>query len=125
MRLPRRAALIACALLLGSALSAQAQPTPASPRVVLVVSIKAKPGQEARFEAVFRDFARKVHDSGLAQEFQLTRTATPGSYKLVEMFKDEAALAAHRALPHTKAFGATFGEFLDGPNQVEQLAAID
>jgi quinol monooxygenase YgiN len=125
MRLPRRAALIACALLLGSALSAQAQPAAVSPRVVLVVTIKAKLGQEAQFEAAFRDFVRKVRDSGLAQEFQLTRTATPGSYKLVEMFKDEAALAAHRALPHTKAFGATFGEFLDGPAQVEQLAAVD
>jgi quinol monooxygenase YgiN len=122
MRLP--AALIACALLLGPAVCAQAQTAP-SARVVLVVSIKTKPGQEARFEAVFRDFAKKVHDSGVAQEFQLTRTATPGGYKLVEMFKDQAALDAHRALPHTKAFAATFGEFLDGPNQVEQLAAVD
>ena len=92
---------------------------------MLIVSIKAKSGQEAQFEAVFRNFARKVHDSGLAQEFQLTRTATPGSYKLVEMFKDEATLAAHRDLPHTKAFGATFGGFFDGPNQVEQLAPVD
>ena len=110
----------------GGAAHAQAATTSApGGRVVLVVTLKAKDGQAAALEATFRVFAGKVHASGMAQEFQLTRTAMPGTYKLVEMFKDENALAAHRATDHVKAFGATFGNLLDGQAQVEQLAPID
>jgi quinol monooxygenase YgiN len=94
-------------------------------RLALVVTLKAKPGREAELENAFRIFIGKVRASGYAIHFQLTRTSTPGTYKLIEIFRDESALADHRATPHVKAFGATFGDLLDGPNQVEQLAAVE
>ncbi len=127
----RRRAALATALLLGLAAvgSTQAQPVANAPatvgRLALIVTLKAKPGSEAALEAAFREFIGKVRASGHAIHFQLVRTATPGTYKLIEIFRDEAALADHRATAHVKAFGATFGHLLDGPNQVEQLAAVE
>ena len=116
---------LAAVLLLGSAPLAQAQTAAPPGRVALVVSLKAKPGKEAELETAFIGFVAKVHQSGLAQVFQLARGATPGSYKLIEIFKDPTALAAHRETPHVKAFGATFGALLDGPNQAEQLTVVE
>lgn len=126
-----RVALASALLLVSAAVgSVAAQPaaaveSPAIGRVALVVTLKAKEGKAGELEAAFREFVGKVRQSGLAIHFQLTRTSTPGTYKLIEIFKDEAALAAHRNTPHVKAFGATFGSLLEGPNQVEQLAAVE
>lgn len=121
----RRTAL-AAALLIASIAGGSAHAQPAAVgQVVLVVTIKVKADKTAEFETMFREFVGKVRASGLAIAFQLTRTTTPGTYKLVEIFRDEAALAAHRATPHVRALGPVMTPMLDAPNQAEQLAAVE
>jgi len=120
---------MATALLIGSA-GLGAAAAPAAPviagGVALVVTMKPKAGRASELETVLADFIPQVYaNSAGVMHFQLMRTPDPGVYKLVEIFETEAALAAHRASPHTAAFRPKLAEVLEEATVVEQFTAIE
>ncbi len=58
--------------------------------------------------------------------FGLHRSQTgTGCHSVMEQYRDEAALAAHRNTPHYLAIPTTFGEFMAGPPELEVFDAIE
>jgi quinol monooxygenase YgiN len=92
----------------------------------IVATIKAQAGKGAEFEAVFAELAAKVRaDEPGNKLYQLTKSRTePDTYKVLELYVDQDAIAAHREAPHFRELGRRMGEFMDGRAQVEVLDAI-
>lgn len=89
----------------------------------IVATLKIKPGKEQEFEAVFLDLqaAVKKNEPGALQYELFKSKANASTYIVMEQYKDEAALVAHRTTPHMAAAGAKLGAVLDGRPGVELL----
>jgi quinol monooxygenase YgiN len=96
-------------------------------RIGIVATIRVKPGQGAAFEDGFAALAREVRANEPGNQlYQLTRSRTEADcYKVMEIYVDEAALAAHRDAPHARNAGPTLGALMAGRPEVEILDAID
>ena len=92
----------------------------------VVAVLKVKEGQEAEFERIFKEMTAKVKaDEPGNHMYQLTRSRNESrTYKVLEMYADEAALEAHRTSDHYKAGGRQMRELVDAPPQVELLDAV-
>ncbi len=93
----------------------------------IVAVLKAKDGQASEFEAVFKELSAKVraNEPG-ARLYQLTKSRTePHTYKVLELYEDQAALTAHGQTDYFKELGRKMGPFLDGRPQVEILDAVE
>jgi quinol monooxygenase YgiN len=92
----------------------------------IVAILRVKPGKTEEFERVFTALAGQVraNESGNIA-YQLCRSRTePGTYKVLEFYRDEEALAAHRASAHFREAGPALGALLDGRPEVEVLDAV-
>ena len=92
----------------------------------VVAVIRAKEGREAEFEAVFAEMAAQVkaNEPG-AHLYQLTRSRTePRTYKVLEVYADQAALEAHGGSAHYKEGGRKLRDLVDGRPEVEVLDAV-
>jgi quinol monooxygenase YgiN len=85
----------------------------------IVATIKVKPGMEKEFEAVARELVAKVNanEPGCTL-YALHRAETPGTYVLMERYRDQAAVDAHRATDYFKALGRKMGEHMEGRAEV-------
>jgi quinol monooxygenase YgiN len=94
----------------------------------VVATLKIKEGSETAFEAGFKDLAAKVkaNESGNIV-YQLTKSRTEaGTYKVLELYADEAALKHHGQTEYFKAAGATvFAPVLAGRPEIEYLDAVE
>lgn len=92
--------------------------------VIATLSIKSH--KIAEFEAVFAELAAQVraNESGNVI-YQLCRSRSEATaYKVLEIYRDDEALEAHRASDHFRAAGPALGELLEGRPEVELLDAI-
>jgi quinol monooxygenase YgiN len=91
-----------------------------------IAVLRTKEGAQADFEATFAKLAAAVRANEPGNlVYTLTRSRTePGVYKVLEVYKDEEATAAHRASAHYKELGAALGPFLTGRAEVEILDAL-
>jgi quinol monooxygenase YgiN len=91
-----------------------------------IAVLRTREGAGAEFEAVFAKLAAAVRAGEPGNlVYQLTRSRTePGVYKVLEVYQDDEAVAAHRASPHYRELGAALGPFLAGRAEVEVLDAI-
>lgn len=89
----------------------------------IVATLKVKPGKEAEFEAVFRDLQAQVkaNEPGALQYEVFKSKANASTYIVMEQYKSEADLAAHRTTPHMAAAGPKLGAVLDGRPTIELL----
>jgi quinol monooxygenase YgiN len=92
----------------------------------VIAVIRTKEGTGADFEKAFAALAAAVRANEPGNlAYQLTRSRTePGVYKVLEMYKDDDAIAAHRASAHFKELGAALGPFMAGRAEVELLDAV-
>ncbi len=92
----------------------------------IVATLKVQDGKGPDFEAVFLELAAKVRANEPGNIFyQLTRSrAEVGTYKVLELYKHQDALAAHGASDHFKDLGRKMGAFLAGRPDVEYLDAV-
>ena len=92
----------------------------------VIATLRVKPGQGEEFEAVFSGLAAQVRaneEGNLA--YQLCRSREDAqTYKVLEIYRDDAALDAHRASAHFSAAGPALGALLDGRPEIELLDAI-
>ena len=92
----------------------------------VVAVIRVKEGREAELEASFATLTAdvKANEPG-AHVYQLTRSRSePRTYKVLEMYADEAALEAHRTSEHYKAGGRRLRDVAEAPPEVELLDAV-
>ena len=92
----------------------------------VIAVIRAKEGQEAEFERVFAEMTAqvKVNEPG-NRMYQLTRSrAEPRTYKVLEMYVDQAALEAHGSSEHYKDGGRKLRDLVEGRPEVEVLDAV-
>lgn len=91
----------------------------------IVATLKVKPGKEAEFEAVFLELQGHVKKSEPgALQYELFKSKTPSTYIVMEQYKSEADLAAHRTTPHMAAAGPKLGAVLDGRPGIELLEKL-
>ncbi|HEY2177711.1 MAG TPA: putative quinol monooxygenase [Caulobacteraceae bacterium] len=93
----------------------------------IVATLRVQDGKGPDFEAVFLRLAAKVRaDEPGNLLYQLTRSRTePNTYKVLELYKDEDAIAAHRGANHFREIGAEMGPFMAGRPDVEILDGVE
>ena len=91
-----------------------------------IAILRTKEGTGTEFEAAFAKLAAAVRANEPGNlVYQLCRTRTePGVYKVLEVYQDDDAVAAHRASAHFKELGAALGPFMTGRAEVEQMDAL-
>jgi quinol monooxygenase YgiN len=92
----------------------------------IIAVLKTQDGKGPEFEAVFAELAAKVraNEAG-AKLYQLTKSRTePNTYKVLELYADQDALAAHGQTDYFKDLGRKMGAFMDGRPQVEILDSV-
>ncbi len=92
----------------------------------VVATIQAKEGREAEFEQVFAEMTSQVKSKEPGNHmYQLTRSRSePRTYKVLEMYADQAALEAHGASDHYKEGGRKLRDLVEGRPVVELLDAV-
>ena len=92
----------------------------------IVATIKVQEGKGPDFEAVFLELAAAVRAKEPGNVlYQLTKSrADADTYKVLELYKDQDALAAHGQSDHFKEIGRKMGPFMAGRPDVEYLDAV-
>ena len=93
----------------------------------IIATIKVQDGKGAEFEQVFTELAKQVRANEPGNiAYQLTRSRTePGTYKVLELYKDADALTHHGQTEYFKAAGPKFGAVLAGRPEIERLDGVD
>jgi quinol monooxygenase YgiN len=91
--------------------------------IALIATMKIAEGKEAEFEAVFKRLAAVVRQEPGNLGYQLCKSRE-GGYKVLEMYQDEAALAAHINSDHLKAFRPELGPTMAGRPDIETLDGV-
>ncbi|MBV9994118.1 MAG: antibiotic biosynthesis monooxygenase [Caulobacteraceae bacterium] len=92
----------------------------------VIATIKVQKGKNAEFEAVFKALTQKVRANEPGNLcYQLTKSRTdPDTYKVLELYQDQAAVEAHRASDHFRSLGREMGSFMDGAPEIERLDGV-
>jgi quinol monooxygenase YgiN len=92
----------------------------------IVASLKIQEGKNAEFEAAFKEAMAAVRANEPGNLFyELVKSRTdPTAYKVLEGYKDEAAIAAHRDSAHFKALGPKIGHLMGGRPEIELLDGV-
>lgn len=92
----------------------------------VIAVIRAKEGREAEFEGVFAEMAAQVKANEPGNHmYQLTRSRTePRTYKVLEIYADQAAIEAHGSSDHYKDGGRKLRDLVEGRPEVELLDAV-
>ncbi|HQN50841.1 MAG TPA: putative quinol monooxygenase [Phenylobacterium sp.] len=92
----------------------------------IIATLKVAEGKNAEFEAIFTDLAAQVkaNEPGCVA-YQLTKSRTdPQTYKVLELYADQAALAAHGQTEYFKAAQPKMGPCMGGRPEIEVLDGV-
>jgi quinol monooxygenase YgiN len=92
----------------------------------IVATLKVQDGKNAEFEAAFTEAMAEVRANEPGNLFYslVKSRAEPNTYKVLEGYRDEAAIAAHRDSAHYKALGPKLGGCLAGRPDVELFDGV-
>ena len=92
----------------------------------IVATLKIQDGKNAEFEAAFKEAMAAVRANEPGNLFyELVKSRTdPTSYKVLEGYKDDAAIAAHRDSAHYKALAPKLGPCMAGRPEIELLDGV-
>ncbi|MDB5708933.1 MAG: antibiotic biosynthesis monooxygenase [Sphingomonas bacterium] len=92
----------------------------------VIATLTIQPGKQAEFEVVFARLAAQVRSDEPGNIFYLLCRSRENdqTYKVLEQYRDQAALDAHRASAHYRAAGPLLAGVLAGAPTVELLDAI-
>jgi quinol monooxygenase YgiN len=92
----------------------------------IVATLKIQEGKNAEFEAALKEAMAAVRANEPGNLFyELVKSRTdPTAYKVLEGYKDEAAIAAHRDSAHYKALGPKLGPCMAGRPEIELLDGV-
>ena len=93
--------------------------------IAMWVKVRIKPDQRKRFlEAIEADALGSERDEPGCYRFNVLQDEQdPDVYYFYEVYKDQAALEAHRAMPHYATWRAA-ADTLDGPSQPTRCATV-
>jgi quinol monooxygenase YgiN len=92
----------------------------------IVATLKVQDGKNADFEGVFRDLAAQVraNEKGCLA-YALTKSrADANTYKVLELYTDQAALDHHGQTDYFRAAGPKLGPCLAGRPEIEYLDGV-
>ena len=92
----------------------------------VIATLRVQDGKAEEFERMFADLGTKVRANEPGNMvYQLCRSRTePHTYKVLEIYRDDAALKAHGSSEHFKAAGPALGAILAGRPEVEYFDTI-
>ncbi|WP_049732420.1 putative quinol monooxygenase [Rhizobium ecuadorense] len=92
----------------------------------MMVKMTVAPDSDAAFKHAFAAQAAAVRGNEPGNRlYDLFRSRTrPGTYMLVEIYDDEAALAAHRASSHMAAHRPKTAPFVSGEPEIETFDVV-
>ena len=94
--------------------------------IAFVFTMRTQDGTGPELEAAFGELAAKVraNERG-ALLYQLTKSRTqPNTYKVLEMYQDDEALAAHFGSDYMRELGPKLAACFDGEPDVERLDPV-
>ena len=90
----------------------------------VIAKLNVKEGKEAEFETAMLDLAEAVQANEPGNQlYQLCKDGD-GNYVVMELYSDEAALAAHGQSDHFKASGASFKGVMGGPPEITRMTVV-
>jgi quinol monooxygenase YgiN len=92
----------------------------------IIAKLPIQESKTAEFEAFFTELAKQVRANEPGNlAYQLTKSRTePNVYKVLELYKDQAAVDHHGGTDYFKAAGPKFGAVLAGRPEIEYLDGI-
>jgi len=92
----------------------------------IVATLKVQDGKNAEFESVFRDLAAQVRANEKGNlAYQLTKSRSdPNTYKVLELYTDQAAVDHHGQTDYFRAAGPKMGPCLAARPEVEYLDGV-
>jgi quinol monooxygenase YgiN len=92
----------------------------------VIARVTVADGKGPEFEAAFAEQAKGVRANEPANKlYQLVRSREDKNvYIVMELYDDDAALAAHRAAPHMAAMRPTIAPLIGAPTVVEIYDAV-
>ena len=92
----------------------------------VIAVLKIQDGKTDEFEAFFGELAKQVRANEPGNlAYQLTKSRTePGTYKVLEIYKDQDALTHHGGTDYFKAAGPKLGGVLAGRPEIEYLDGV-
>lgn len=99
-------------------------PTP-SRTVSMIAVIVAAPGRREDLRAELTALVAPTRQEPGCRDYRLFELEeSPGTFQMHEQFDDEAALEAHRAMPHFQAFAKKAPALLGAPLQLIKLTPL-
>jgi quinol monooxygenase YgiN len=94
--------------------------------VAVLARLSVKPEHTVDFERAFCDYQQQVRALEAGNLFFHLQRArdTVGSYTVMEQYRDDAALAAHRDSEHYRAIPSIFGAFMAGPPDIQVFDSV-
>ena len=90
------------------------------------VSIQVRPGMAETFEAATRENARCSREEAGVIRFDFLRsTEDSGRYLLIEIYRDAAAVAAHKETSHYQTWRDTVEDMMAAPRTRTTFGNID
>jgi quinol monooxygenase YgiN len=97
-----------------------------STTVSVIATFTPLPGKEQEVGEVLRAMIAPTRAEPGNQGYELYRDiGTSAEFVLIEMYTDQAAVEAHRAGEHYKAYRACISELLSEPIKVQLLREVD
>jgi quinol monooxygenase YgiN len=92
----------------------------------IVATLRVQADKASEFEAIFAELSQKVRAGEPGNLlYQLTKSrAEANTYKVLELYQDEAALAAHRESDHYRDLGRKMGPCMAGRPDIELVDAV-
>ena len=92
--------------------------------LAVIARLNVAKGKEADFEKHMLGLAAKVRANEPGNEMYTLCKDADGNYIVLELYKDEAALAAHGQSEHFKAAGAGFKGLMAGAPEIQRLTVV-
>ena len=90
----------------------------------VVAKLNVAAGKEAEFETAMLALAEQVRANEPGCHLYTLCKDEAGQYVVMELYEDEAALAAHGQSEHFKASGKTFAGVMAGPPEISRMQVV-
>ena len=92
--------------------------------IAIIAKLKPAPGKEDDVVAVFRDLAPQVRANEPGNKLYTLVKDDDNNYLVLELYDDEAAIAAHGSSEHFKAAGPRFAGLMAGRPEITKLTVL-
>ena len=91
--------------------------------IALIAKLKVAPGKESEFEKVMLGLAKQVRANESGNHLY-TLVKDDDGYSVMELYEDDAALAAHGQSEHFRKAGAKFAGLMAGPPTLSRYEVV-